>query len=159
MFSRITKNDIIIIMICFKYARAQKISFVVLVAEMRLMHLYWKKKCEFAKSTINFSSIDKIFEKLKREKLKTKIAWKVAVKFARIKQSKLKRLCQQKRFLKKREQKIFEKNCSTWKNWKKLLKLMLRLFRSFFEQVVVSRYSVIWNFQLINFWWYRRNFL
>ena len=146
MFSRITKNDIIIIMICFKYARAQKISFVVLVAEMRLMHLYWKKKCEFAKSTINFSSIDKI-------------AWKVAMKFARIKQSKLKRLCQQKRFLKKREQKIFEKNCSTWKNWKKLLKLMLRLFRSFFEQVVVSRYSVIWNFQLINFWWYRRNFL
>ena len=48
--------------------------------------------------------------KLEKEELETEAAWESAVELAREKQSKLKRLRDQKRFLKEKEQKMFDKS-------------------------------------------------
>ena len=115
-FSKIAKNDIIAMIIYFRCVRFQKKCRLSFLSQKYVECIRTEKKCKFAKLAINFVNIDKILEKLKRKKLKTKIAWKIIIKFVRTKQSKLKRLRQQKRFLKKREQKMFEKNCSMLKN-------------------------------------------
>lgn len=97
---------------CLRCARSQK--------ECRLSSLSQKcaecirtgRKCEPAEPAVNFAGIDKALEKLEREELETEAAWEAAVELARVKQSKLKRLRQQRRFLKEREQKMFEKGLS-----------------------------------------------
>ena len=59
-------------------------------------------------------------KKLKREKLKIEIAWKLANEIARVKQVKLKRLRAQKRLLKKKEQTMFDKELSNVKEFQRL---------------------------------------
>ncbi len=67
------------------------------------------KQCEPAVPVVHFSGIDKAMEKLEREEMETEAAWEAANEIARQKQTKLKRLRQQKRFLKEREQRMFDK--------------------------------------------------
>ena len=113
-------KSVIAIIICFRCACAQK--------EYRLFFLFQKcskciridKQCDFAISIVNFSSINKILEKLKREKLKIETVWKVVNEIARAKLVKLKRFRQQKKFFKNREQKIFDKNLNNVKKLKRL---------------------------------------
>ena len=62
-------------------------------------------------------------KKLKREKLKIKITWKIANEFARSKLSKLKRFREQKHFFKKREQKMFNNIFNDVKKSKRFKKL------------------------------------
>ena len=59
---------------------------------------------------MNFDVIDRVMAKLKHEELKTKASWKATNELARTQQTKLKRLRKQKRFLKEREQRMFDKN-------------------------------------------------
>ena len=81
------------------------------------------KKCELAKLKINFFDIDQIMTKLERKKLKIEIVWEIANELTRLKQSKLKRFREQKRFLKKREQIMFDKSLNNVKQLKRLKKL------------------------------------
>ena len=81
------------------------------------------KKCEFAIFKINFFDIDKIMTRLEKKKLKNKIVWKIANELTRSKQLKLKRFREQKRFLKKREQTMFDKSLNNVKQLKRLKKL------------------------------------
>ena len=88
------------------------------------------KKCEPAISSVNFDVIDRAMTKLKWKKLETEAAWETAFEqsrltneLTRIKLFKLKRLCQQKKFLKQREQKLFDKNLSDVKELKCLKNL------------------------------------
>jgi len=67
------------------------------------------KKCEPAEPVVNFGSINRAMEKLKQEEIETEAAWEAANEIARVKQSKLKRLRAQKRFLKEKEQRMFDK--------------------------------------------------
>ena len=74
------------------------------------------KKCGPAAPKVDFSSIDRAMEKLEKEELETEAAWKAANELARsaqetarTKQSKLERLRVQKRFLRKKEQNMFDK--------------------------------------------------
>ena len=69
-----------------------------------------EKKCESLISLINFDDIDKTMNKLNREETKIEIALKIANNLIRSKLFKLKRFREQKRFLKDREQKMFDKN-------------------------------------------------
>ena len=80
---------------------------------------------------IHFDDIDKAMKKLKREKLKIEIAWEIANELARSKLSKLKRLREQKRFLKEREQKMFDNALNDVKELKRLEKL-----KKTFEMIV-----------------------
>ena len=75
------------------------------------------KKCKLTIYTVNFFSIDRAIEKLKKKKLKTEIIQTVSTeqfciiaKQLRILQIKLEYLQKQKKFLKNREQTIFDKN-------------------------------------------------
>ena len=68
------------------------------------------KKCEPAVPVVNFSTIDKAIEKLKRKELEAEAALnttnaqiKIATELARTKRSKLKRLRNQRKFLKEKE--------------------------------------------------------
>lgn len=74
------------------------------------------RKCEPAEPVVNFSGIDKALEKLEREELETEAALdlanaqaQAANETARVKQAKLKRLRQQRRFIKAQEQRMFDK--------------------------------------------------
>ncbi len=93
-----------------RYARQQK--------EYRLSSLSQKcgecirtgKKYEPAEPVVNFGSIDRAIEKLEREEVETEATQeatnetaRAANEVARVKQSKLKRLRAQKRFLKEKE--------------------------------------------------------
>ena len=88
------------------------------------------KKCEFATSFVNFDAIDRAMTKLKRKKLETEITWEIAFEqsrltneLTRIKLFKLKRLRQQKKFLKQKKQKLFDKSLSNVKKLKHLKNL------------------------------------
>ena len=72
---------------------------------------------------IHFDDIDKTMKKLKHEKLKIEVAWEIANELARSKLSKLKRLREQKRFLKEREQKMFNNALNDVKELKRLEEL------------------------------------
>ena len=74
-------------------------------------------------SIINFSDIDKALEKLKREELKTEAVWEAVNEIARAKLVKLKRLRQQKKFFKDREQKMFDKDLNDVEELKRLKSL------------------------------------
>ena len=71
-------------------------------------------------SLINFDDIDKTINKLSREETKIEIVLKIASDLIRSKLFKLKRLREQKRFLKDREQKMFDKNFDDVKELKRL---------------------------------------
>ena len=71
-------------------------------------------------SLINFDDIDKTMNKLSREKMKIEIALKIASDLIRSKLFKLKRFREQKRFLKNREQKMFDKDFDDVKKLKRL---------------------------------------
>ena len=66
-------KNVVAIIICFRCVRIQK--------KCRLFFLFQKcskcirtnKRCDFTISIVNFFDIDKVFEKLKRKKLKIKI--------------------------------------------------------------------------------------
>ena len=72
---------------------------------------------------MNFDAIDRAMIKLKHEKLKAKISWKATNELARTQQARLKRLQKQKRFLKEREQRMFNKNLFNVKELKRLKNL------------------------------------
>ena len=78
------------------------------------------------------------------------------MKLARIKQSKLKRLRQSRRFFKKREQKMFEKKLfnveklERLKKLKKMTKIDITFAEFFFERAFIFQRSVARNFQLID---------
>ena len=74
------------------------------------------KKCKLIVYTINFFSIDRAIEKLKKKKLKTEIVQTVSTEQfciiaeqLRVLQTKLEYLQKQKKFLRDREQTIFDK--------------------------------------------------
>ena len=114
------------------------------------------KKCESFVFVIDFSSIDRIMIKLKRAKLKTETVWKtileqsrLIIEIVRTKQVKLKRLRQQKKFFKQKEQKIFDMNLSNVKELKRLknLKKTAEIERTFFVFLTLMNWlmSTNWN--------------
>ena len=103
---------------------------------------------------IHFDNIDKAMKKLKREKLKIEVAWKIANEFARSKLSKLKRFREQKRFLKEREQKMFNnalndvKELKRLKESKKIFEMIVDFenLNNFFASSVLSFDAINWIF-------------
>ena len=85
--------------------------------------IYFDRKCEFAKLVINFDVIEKAMIKLKEEELRIKIAQIIIAKQFKIFQVRLQRLCKQKRFLRDKEQKLFDKNLFNVKKLKRLKNL------------------------------------
>ena len=74
MINRVNKKSVIAMIACTRCAMRQK--------ECRMSSFFkrcdecirFNKKCESSQSIINFDSIDRVMKKLKREKLKIKIA-------------------------------------------------------------------------------------
>ena len=79
-----------------------------------------KKKCESIVSMMNFDAIDRAMAKLKEEKMKVKATQLIATKQLRISFVKLQRLKKQKRFLREKEQKMFDKEFFDVKELKRL---------------------------------------
>ena len=114
-------------MSCFRCARAQKKYRLLFLSKNCVECIRIEKKCESNESIVYFARIDKALEKLNREKLKIETAWeaaneqtRVASEQARFKLVKLKRLRQQRRFLKEREQKMFDKGLDDVEKLKRL---------------------------------------
>ena len=109
-------------MICFRCVRNQKKCRFFLFKKCA-KYIRIDKKYEFAIFKINFFDIDKIITKFEKNELKIEIVWEIANELTRSKQSKLKRFREQKRFLKKREQTMFDKSLNNVKQLKRLKKL------------------------------------
>ena len=118
--SKIFKQNVITMMFCIRCAKNQK--------KCRFSSLFRKcakcirieKKCESAKSMINFAEIDRALETLKRKKLKIEIFQTIVIKQLRLSQTKLQRLRKQKKFLKKQKQRMFNKDLNNVKELKRL---------------------------------------
>ena len=119
------------------------------------------KRCNSTISMINFFDIDKIFEKLKREKSKIETIWKIVIELVRIKLVKFKRFRQQKKFFKNREQKMFNKSLNNVKKLKRLkfLKILNQIeialivfLNDFFNSNAFSRFffRIFWR-NFVNF--------
>ena len=63
-------KNVIAIITCFRCIRAQKKCRLFSLFQKCLKYIRINKRYNFAMSIVNFSNIDKVFEKLKREKLK-----------------------------------------------------------------------------------------
>ena len=107
-------------MFCTRCARDQKKCRLFSLSRKCERCVRIEKKCESSISLINFDDIDKAMNKLSREKTKIEIALKIASDLIRSKLFKLKRFREQKRFLKNREQKMFDKDFDDVKKLKRL---------------------------------------
>lgn len=116
---RIKRQSVAAMVACTRCARLQK--------ECRLSSLSKKcgectrsgKKCEPAHPVLNFDSIDRAMARLEQEEVETEARQAAVVEQMnlvneqfRVSQSKLLRLRQQKRFLREKEQKMFDKGLS-----------------------------------------------
>ena len=108
-------------MICFRCVRNQK-KYRFFLFKKCAKCIRVDKKYEFAIFKVNFFDIDKTITKLEKNKLKIEIIWEIANELTRSKQSKLKRFREQKRFLKEREQTMFNKSLNNVKQLKRLKK-------------------------------------
>ena len=79
-----------------------------------------KKKCESIVSMMNFDVIDRALTKLKEKEMKVKATQLIATKQLRTSFVKLQRLKKQKRFLREKEQKMFDKKLFDVKELKRL---------------------------------------
>ena len=78
------------------------------------------KKCEFVASMVNFDAIDRALAKLEEKEMKVEATQLVATKQLRVSFAKLQRLKKQKRFLREKEQKMFDKELFDVKELKRL---------------------------------------
>ena len=72
--NRVVFKNVVAIIVCFRCVRAQKEYCLFFLFQKCLKCIRINKRCDFAMSVVNFFDIDKVFEKLKRKKLKIKIA-------------------------------------------------------------------------------------
>ena len=79
-----------------------------------------RKKCESIASIVNFETIDRALAKLEEEEMKMKTIQLIATKQLRASFAKLQRLKKQKRFLREKEQKMFDKELFDVKELKRL---------------------------------------
>ena len=79
-----------------------------------------KKKCESTILMVNFDAIDRALAKLKEEEMKVKAIQLIATKQLRTSFAKLQRLKKQKRFLREKKQKMFDKKFFDVKELKRL---------------------------------------
>ena len=79
-----------------------------------------RKRCESIVLVMNFDAIDRALAKLEEEELKMKAIQLIATKQLRTFFVKLQRLKKQKRFLREKEQKMFDKELSNVKELKRL---------------------------------------
>ena len=81
-------------------------------------------KCEIVENApLDFATIDRAMKRLKKKELKTKAVLDAAVEQIRISRAKLRRLRKQKKFLKNREKKLFDKNLSNVEEFERLKEL------------------------------------
>ena len=120
LIDRINKKDVIAMIVCARCVLRQKKCRMSSLFKRCDECIRFNKKCEPSQFVVNFDSIDRVMKKLKRKKLKIKIAWKLANEIARVKQVKLECLRVQKRLLKKKKQTMFDKKLL---NVKKLQRL------------------------------------
>ena len=116
---RISFKKLIIMMICIRCVYSQKKCRFFLLFKKCTKCIRIDKRCNSTISMINFFDIDKVLEKLKREKSKIETTWKVVIELVRIKFVKFKRFRQQKIFFKNREQKMFNKDLNDVKKLKR----------------------------------------
>ena len=89
-----------------------------------------EKKCQIVESTsIDFFKFDRVIKRLKQKKLNAEVVLNVAVEQFQIaieqiqfSRTKLRRLQKQKKFLKNREKKLFDKNLSNVEKFERLKK-------------------------------------
>ena len=89
-----------------------------------------EKKCQTAESTsIDFFKFDRAMKRLEQEELKTETIlnaaaeqFRIAAEQIRLSRAKLRRLQKQKKFLKNREKKLFDKNLSDVEEFERLKK-------------------------------------
>ena len=79
-----------------------------------------RKKCESIVSMVNFDAIDRALAKLEEKKMKIEATQLVVTKQLRASFAKLQRLKKQKRFLRDKEQKMFDKKLSNVEELKRL---------------------------------------
>ena len=82
-----------------------------------------RKKCESIVPMMNFDAINRALAKLEKKEMKMKATQLVATKQLRTSFVKLQRLKKQKRFLRDKEQKMFDKELSNVKKLKRLKNL------------------------------------
>ena len=123
LYSYVSQKNFVVMIICFRYVRNQKKNVVFFWFKKCVKCIRVDKKYEFAIFKVNFFDIDKTMTKFEKNKLKIKIVWKIANELTRSKQLKLKRFREQKRFLKKREQTMFDKSLNNVKQLKRFKKL------------------------------------
>ena len=79
-----------------------------------------RKKCELVVLVVNFDAIDRALAKLEEKEMKVEATQLVATKQLRTSFVKLQRLKKQKRFLREKKQKMFDKELSNVKKLKRL---------------------------------------
>ncbi len=113
----VNKQNSIAIVVCIRCTAKQKKYCLFLLSRRCEKCICTNKKCESTVYTVNFFSIDRAIEKLKKKKLKTEIVQTVSTKQLcvvaeqlRVLQTKLECLQKQKKFFRNRKQIIFDKN-------------------------------------------------
>ena len=109
-----------------------------------------KKKCESITSMINFDVIDRALTKLEKKKMKIKTIQLIATKQLRAFFVKLQRLRKQKRFLREKEQKMFDKKLFDVKKLKRLknLKQTIALKRIISIAICFDDFLTLFSFDL-----------
>lgn len=74
LLNRIIKRNVIVMMTCTRCATKQKKCRMSLLSHRCEKCIRFEKKCELAHFVLNFEFIDRAMKKLKRKKLKIKIA-------------------------------------------------------------------------------------
>ena len=120
LYRRVKSKGVAIMMFCQRCALRQLKCRLSFLFKKCAKCIRTKKKCESIASMMNFDAINRALTKLEEKEMKTKAIQLIATKQLRTSFVKLQRLKKQKRFLREKKQKMFDKKLSNVKKLKRL---------------------------------------
>ena len=120
LYCRVKFKGVVTMMSCQRCALRQLKCRLSFLSKKCAKCIRTKKKCESIISMMNFDVINRVLTKLEKEKMKMKAIQMIATKQLRTFFVKLQRLKKQKRFLRERKQKMFDKKLFDVKKLKRL---------------------------------------
>ena len=120
LYCRVKSKGVVTMMFCQRCVLRQLKCRLSFLFKKCAKCIRTKKKCESITSMMNFDAIDRALAKLEEEEMKVKAIQLIATKQLRASFVKLQRLKKQKRFLREKEQKMFDKKFFDVKKMKRL---------------------------------------
>ena len=112
LYCRVKFKGVVIMMSCQRCALRQTKCRLSSLFKKCVECIRTKKKCESIASMMNFDVIDRALAKLEEKEMKMKTTQLIATKQLRASFVKFQRFKKQKRFLREKEQKMFDKEFS-----------------------------------------------